>query len=189
MSRKFASEVRTCMRGHHLHVDTWFSSIDHKVSTFDPDVRKMTQSEKFELQRSSQRKFQSVFTTHARIRPSDHCKPVPCPFKLSRVFQPYSSNSTVPGQFSEGYSIVACMAMLLYRVKFFIGNFSICVIFQNRCQTWSIYGLWRKMMYYNVDEKKSANVCVNYVTIQWWFDILFVWPIFITSRWLLLEVS
>ena len=36
---------------------------------------------------------------------------------------------------------------------FLICNFSICVIFIRRCQTCTIYGLWRKVRYQNVHEK------------------------------------
>ncbi len=48
------------------------------------------------------------------------------------------------------------MAMLLSNNPpwyFFICNLSICIIFINWCQTWTIYDLWGKMRYQNVDEK------------------------------------
>ena len=51
---------------------------------------------------------------------------------------------TVPGQFSEGYSIAACIAMLLSnypRVKFLIWTFQSASFFTNRCQTFSIWSV------------------------------------------------
>ena len=54
-----------------------------------------------------------------------------------------------------------------YRPIFFIFyNFSICVISINRWQTWTIYGLWGKLWFQNVDEKIPQKVCVKYVIIM-----------------------
>ncbi len=142
---------QSSVRFYYFHVDTIFLHrpwiIVHVWHRLMKSVRKVKNDK-----RSRQQKLQSVFTTHARNRVITAKQYHAC----SNWRQPYWSDCTVSGQFSEGYSIAACMAMLLSnypRVKNFHCNFLICVIFQNLCQTWSIYDLCRKMRYKNLDEK------------------------------------
>ena len=111
--------------------------------------------EKMHIQRSRQRKLQSVFTTHARNQPQCSLQSGTMPLQIGTGYSTLLirlRRARLPGQFSEGYSKTTCMAMLLSNYPRV--NFSICVIIQNRCQRWSMYGLWEeKMRYQNVDEK------------------------------------
>ncbi len=70
------------------HVDTSFSSIDHKLYTFDTDdpVRKVANYEDH-----ASGNYKASLLHMPVIDPIDHCTEVPCPFKLSRVIQLYWS--------------------------------------------------------------------------------------------------
>ncbi len=100
-------------------------------------------------------KLQSVFTTHSVIDPIDHSQQYHACFKLARV-QPYwslhSARSIQRGPFNCGmHGNVA--PKLSPRDIFFICTFSIFTISHDRRQMWTIYGLWRKMRYQNLDKK------------------------------------
>ncbi len=87
------------------------------------------------------------------IDPIDHCPWYRDRFKLARAIQPYWSLHSA----RSARSIEACMTMLLQnypRVIFFsFATFQSVSFLINRRQTWTIYGLWRKMMYQKVDKK------------------------------------
>ena len=108
---------------------------------------KMTESEK--LQRLSQRK-QGIYHT--------------CPYSILLITAP------CPSKYAEGYSIAASMAMFLLNSpawNFSFATFQSVSFFINRCQTWSVYGLFRKMRYQNVDEKfrkRLCNLCYHTIT-------------------------
>ncbi len=67
-----------------------------KCPRLTPIYEKLPCPKSFKLQRSRQWKLRSVFITHA----------------LNRLFNPVD-HCAVPSQFTEGYSITACMAILL----------------------------------------------------------------------------
>ncbi len=78
------------------------------------------------------------------------------PFKLTLLIQPYSLHKCP--------LISARVIQLQHALKCYFLYYTCVMIFSfatfesvppliNRCQTWSIYRLWRKMRYQNVDEK------------------------------------
>ena len=84
------------------------------------------------------------------IKPIYHCTAIPCPVKIMVwVIQPYWSlhrarvNSVRVIQLQRAYDYV--ITVKLSPRDMFHCNFSECVIF-HRCQTWTIYGLWRKIL-------------------------------------------
>ncbi len=83
------------------------------------------------------------------IDPIDHSWGTVPVLNWRGLFNPID-HCTVPRHFSEGFSTAACMAILL-------PNYPSVIYFHlqlfNRRQTRTIYGLWRKRGYQNVDKK------------------------------------
>ena len=98
--------------------------------------------------------------------PIDHCTAVPCPFKLARVVHPYQLDRA--RSIRAGYSTTRarqCCSQIISAWNLSFATFQSVSFFINRCQTWSIYGLWRKMRYQNVDEKipqTSVSIMLPY---------------------------
>ncbi len=148
-----------------------------------PIYKKWCSLKSGKLQRSHRLKSQSVFTTHACNWP--YCITTPLYHAHScwhGIFNPID-HCTMPGQFSEEYSIAVCMAMLLsnYHVMkliFSFATFQSASFFINRCQTWSIHGLWRKMRYQNVDEK-LLQILTPHTSADFSFSFFFFFKVFI----------
>ena len=104
----------------------WYLVIltDGKLSMFDTDLWNTPQSE-------------NMCTTHACSQPY-----LITMITAKGLFIPIE-NCTVSRQFSEGYSIAVCILKYLHVIIFFCN----CVMFINRCHTWTIYDLCRKMIY------------------------------------------
>ncbi len=101
------------------------------------------------LQRSRQRKLQSVFTTHACNRPCWSLHRGTMLFKLVQVIQPYWSLhpawSIKWGIFNCSVHGNSCSQIIPTSFFFHLQLFHLC--------HFSWIGHWRKMRYQNVDEK------------------------------------
>ncbi len=116
------------------------------LSTFDTDLWKTAQSEKLQISKITSEEITKHF--HNTCLYLAQLITAPLYRTHSNISIDSIDHCTVTGQFSDGYSTAMCMAMLFSNyphVIFFICNFSICVIFTNLCQTWTIYGQYRKM--------------------------------------------
>ncbi len=111
----------------------------------------MTQSKSRKFRKSRLKKLQSVFT-YTRNWPywSPHRDTVPI-----EICAGYSTLLNTAPCRSIQWGLFNCVVGLLYMtmllsnyprvIFFFICNVLICVIFINRCQTWTIYGLWTEV--------------------------------------------
>ena len=86
--------IQTSVGFHYLHVDTSFSSIDHKMSTSNTDLWQMMQSEKLQIIKITEGEMYYYKASSPQmpvIDPIDHCTMILRSFKLEQVIHPYWS--------------------------------------------------------------------------------------------------
>ncbi len=131
----------------HLHFDTLFASTDH-CPRLTPIYEKWCSPKSCKLQNAKitlrQGKSQSVSTHIPVITPIDHCIAVHVSVQICAGYSTLLITELCLGQFSKGYFIAACMAMICLIIMkiFFICKFSDCVIchssVSNMHKLWSV---------------------------------------------------